>query len=299
MPMNTHPAIAVHLHLYYVEMWGTIRDYLKNLEDYPYRLFVTMVKEAPELAQEIRNFHADTEFYLVENRGYDVGPFVHVLNQIEPEDYEFILKIHTKNDNSRKASWCNILYISRWTWAHLLLRAVLGAKEQVRANIETLRRHPQIGMIGAANLIIRKPEDMPVVERGARELLAQFGFPNQRYEFVAGTMFIARSAIFRKIKDTLTLSDFEESAGSGSDGTLAHVMERVFGGLTLALGYNIQGVRRSLAYELAQPYGRFVRLWGRFVRFTFQKKITRRNRVIIKMFKIPVYYSFIGKAERR
>ena len=297
--MNTTPPLAVHLHLYYTEMWDTMKHYLKHLEAYSYRLFVTMVKEAPELRREIQAFHADCVFYTIENRGYDVGPFVHVLSQIEPEEYQFILKIHTKNDNSRKNSWCNILYISRWAWAHLLLRALLGSRKRVQRNMETMLRHPEIGMIGAANLIIHKPDDMPIVEQGAHALLRRFGFPEQRYQFVAGTMFLARSCIFRKIKDSLTLADFEESGGSGADGTLAHIMERVFGGLTLALGYRIKGVRPSPAFYAAQLYGRSVRLWKRFFKHAIRKKVTRRNRVIIRMFRIPIYYSFIGKTHRR
>ena len=53
--------IAVHLHLYYTDMWQELSQQLRNIEGTPYELFVTLVEDNPELISKIKQFHQQTE----------------------------------------------------------------------------------------------------------------------------------------------------------------------------------------------------------------------------------------------
>ena len=35
---------------------------------------------------------------IVKNLGFDLGPFVHVLNEVNLNDYSYVIKLHTKRD---------------------------------------------------------------------------------------------------------------------------------------------------------------------------------------------------------
>ena len=92
--------LAVHLHLYYTEQLPNIIKYLKSLEDVDYDLFVTMVEIDKGIEEQIKAFNKKANIRVVENRGYDIGPFVDFLHKINLDDYKYILKLHTKGNTS-------------------------------------------------------------------------------------------------------------------------------------------------------------------------------------------------------
>ena len=69
---------------------------MENIGTYPYDLYITLVKENAALVKEIQAFHPATTVWQVENRGFDVGPFIYFLQHINLSDYDLVLKIHTK-----------------------------------------------------------------------------------------------------------------------------------------------------------------------------------------------------------
>lgn len=282
LTMNAHPTLAVHLHIYYEHMWPCMRRYLEALNNTPYHLFVTLTHENTTLMREIEQFHPACTIYLVENRGYDVGPFFHVLKHIDWDAYDIILKIHTKNDTPQDLMWQNKRYMCRHWWAHLLYRALLGSPRRVRRNLELFARHADIGMIGPTQLIISHPDDSPAVQQGEQRIMAELGHEHYRSTFISGTMFMVRTGILKPLSRHFDLQDFEPTDGSVKDGTLAHIIERVFGALTLASGYRICGVARSYRFI---AYAAF----KRFCQFLYRRKVTAdQSREIIKICKIPV-----------
>ena len=72
--------IAVHLHLYYFNQLPKVLSYLKSLEGIDYDLFVTMVQENKDVEQQLKTFNPNTNIFVVENRGYDIGPFIDFLH---------------------------------------------------------------------------------------------------------------------------------------------------------------------------------------------------------------------------
>ena len=92
--------LAVHLHLYYLEQLDEILEKLCNLLEIDFDLFVTMSKVDEEVKRKILNKFSNAKVFVVANRGYDIGPFIWFLHQINLDDYEYVLKVHTKGKKS-------------------------------------------------------------------------------------------------------------------------------------------------------------------------------------------------------
>lgn len=273
--------IAVHLHLYYFDMWDRIRSLLTNISEYDYDLFVTVVENNEQIISNIKEFHPKTTVYKVENRGYDVGPFVFFLNQINLNDYDYILKIHTKNASNGVDTLINRRYISRKLWSFTLLHSVLGSRKLVKKNLELLKNN-RIGMIGSRYLITDKLKNHPAVEIGVKNIMSELGFHNfSNICFVAGTMFWVKSKLLAPIKEKFSINDFPISDSKVKDGTLAHILERVMGCLVIAQGFGIKGCDKVKELNINH-------LWTTTKRFCFYKKITNSNKLLIKILKLPV-----------
>ena len=90
--------ILVHLHLYYKDMLKTMLAYIDNISNYDYDLYVTMVEEDENTIKQIKEFNNRANIIKVSNRGFDVWPFICVLQKVNLDDYSYIIKLHTKRD---------------------------------------------------------------------------------------------------------------------------------------------------------------------------------------------------------
>ena len=90
------PKIAVHLHLYYLEQLDDILQRLSYLDGCKYDLFVTMSELNPQAYEKILKFNPQATIWQTPNFGYDIGPFIDFLHKIKFDNYDYILKIHTK-----------------------------------------------------------------------------------------------------------------------------------------------------------------------------------------------------------
>lgn len=265
-------------------MWSQIKQYLVNIGDYPYSLFVTMNEEDDDIIRDIKQFHKETSVFIVENKGYDIGPFVYFLNKIDLSKYDLILKIHTKNNIAGCDTLLNHRYVSRKYWFQLLLEALIGSKRIVLKNINAFQNNKKLGMIGSKYCITSNYKNAIDVKDKVIEIMNGFNFTNfLPITFVAGTMFFVRSKILQKVKENYTINDFDITDNQVKDGTLAHALERVFGCLVVAQGYQIQGYDRNRSFE----YQSIAKLLQRFI---FQKKITKKNYLQVKILKFPIYH---------
>ena len=210
--MNKNLSIAVHLHLYYLDMWPQIKQYLANLDDYD--LFVTMNAENRDIIEEIKKFHPATAFYVVENKGYDVGPFIFFLNRIDLNRYDLILKIHTKSNKNDCNTMLNGRYLNRKYWFRLLVEALIGTKEIFRQNIKAFQKDAEMGMIGSKYCIMSGKKDTAAMKEKVTEVMSELGFPEgEARTFAAGTMFMVRSELLQKVKDKYGIDDFAATKG--------------------------------------------------------------------------------------
>lgn len=282
--MTNQPTLAVHLHLYYTDMWEQIRQYLANIGNYPYDLFVTMTAKNPALAKEIIAFHPRTKIWVVENRGYDVGPFIDFLHHIDLNHYDLVMKIHSKGTQGKGcAFYINGLHLSKSLWANFLFAGILGSQKLFNKIITQFEQDPALGMVGAKKLITDKEEASQSSHSKIASAMSDMGFDMpQKIKFIAGTMFICRAKILQPIKEHYQLKDFEPTDSTVKDGTLAHTMERIFGTLTTVHGYKIKGYDWNWVLYLKAKI-------KNILRFIYQSKITNKNNLVIKIFKLQIY----------
>ncbi len=277
--------IAVHLHLYYLEQTDYFIGKLRNIGTTPFDLFVTMVVDNAAIQQKIRAFKPDSQIWIVENRGYDVGPFIDFINRINLDKYDYILKLHTKGGAS---SWAtnmklNGFCLNNTDWRHLLMQAVLKNRAQVIRNLKRFEKDATISLIGSSACRSDKfslykkllPQINGIIERCGLAPIANC-------EFIAGTIFWARAKIFKPLQGRFCLTDFEPTDGHVKEGALAHAMERVFGILATQKDGRIEGVKAPFLFFVKHSINWLLRL-------IYQNKKSG-GKHIIKILRIPVYH---------
>ena len=165
-------------------------------------------------------------------------------------------------------------------WKEILLDSLLKNRERIQENLNLLENNSQIGMLSSKYCITDEKRTYQKLLPQINNALTECGFSEvDKLSFVAGTMFYIRSKLLKPLLK-YSISDFDKTDGNVKDGTFAHVIERLFGGLVLAQGYTIHGIKHDnykKAFILAS-----------IKHFLFQKKQTK-NRFLIKICRIPVY----------
>ena len=280
--------IAVHLHLYYADRWPQFKNYLKNLGNYPYELFVTLPQQNAALAEEIKKFHPQSTVWVPPNRGYDIGPFIDFLHKINLPDYDLILKIHTKDQKGLQKTWLNGRCLTKKRWCSLLLQALLGSPEICTQNIAAFANMPQLGLLSSRYVITAESEYTEHLRPQIAQLLAKMGYKApQQITFAAGTMFFVRAGLMQKVKECFSITDFPETGPGVVDGTISHAFERVLGCVITLQGCQISGFDRNDGFE------RLCKL-QRLFRYFYSNDITTSHHQIIKICKIPVYYKKVN-----
>ena len=222
--------ILVCIHIYYHNQVDYIIDKLKSLNGIDYDLFVTYTNENKETNEKFLNFNKNAKFKIVENKGYDIYPFLVLINEIDLEKYSSVLKLHTKNKDE----------FDSYSWRDDLYENLMGTKNIFKANLKKLEKY---GLVGSKKRITTMNERCPENVWLFEDVCKQIGIEPKKANFIAGTIFLARIEIIKRIKELNLLQlDFEnKTMETGSNGTVAHVIERLFGVLCNDLGYKIYG----------------------------------------------------------
>ena len=285
--------VLVHIHVYYIATWPKIETYLKNIiadRSCNVEIFVT-----------VSNAIDDSKIYRIErsripnmslirapNRGYDIEPFFYMLRSISLDSYNYIIKLHTKNIVRGIDMNFNGRYISRVQWPTFLFEAIAGSKKAFSKNIENLKNNSNLGMIASSYLINnvyyhqKEQREKEIYENYIHKLHAE-QITNPTY--VAGTMFIARSDIFKPLIEANLLNEvFEQSESRKLGDTKAHAIERLFGILVTLKGMKLQGFDKSRYKDLTTSTCAHA-----IKRFIFDKRITTNGRLLIRIFRIPIW----------
>lgn len=277
--------IAVHLHIFYKDQIDKMLFYVSNLKknEYIVDLFVTIVDNDKSTIEKLKESAIKANIYVVPNKGYDVAPFLYVLGKINLDDYDYVIKIHTKNEQKVKVCDWHYLASNGYLWGKALLDALLVRKFLCK-NLRAFNTDKNLGMIGAQSFILEERKFNEEALFGIPKEMKKIGLPIPKtIQFVAGTMFMVRAGLLKPIqKAKYTFDDFEDSKKTGEDDSLAHILERLFGAIIVSQGYSIKGFDWSLKL--------FIRaLLFKLKLFFFKKKVTKNGRLIIKICKIPVY----------
>lgn len=284
--------VLVHAHVYYVRMWNELENCIKNIS-LPYELFVTLVQDNPKLRQEILKFNPSAQIRIVENRGYDVWPFIDTLNRVNLDDYAYIVKIHTKRDTDMYHVG-NGYSFENDGWRKALLKFVSSPKIFNKC-CAAFEKKSGIGMITSFDCI-HGVGTYPDALLYAKRNYPDYVLGLSDYKFVTGTMFMARAEIFKPIqKMNIDVSLFAVPDKKHST-QFAHVMERTFGEAVYYAGYTIADPISS-QYE-RKHRRRDINIKIKFSWISlFQFKYIKKQKLVVKVFGIPLWKSTFYSAK--
>lgn len=244
--------LLVILHMYYPDQADYFVRKLGNICGCDWKLVVTYTGYDAVAFRTIRDFVPDAEFMKVENIGYDIWPFIKVIKKTDLAGYDYILKLHTKG--STPGYRINGLRMRDYRWRDLLVDAILGSPAKFRACLECFEKTPKAGIICSyelkQDLHSRLPEN-GVLLRREKERIGLVSGRSEAY-FCAGSIFMARAAVLGRIQ-RLRLTDemWGTHFSSHSQGTLAHVYERLLCIMVQAAGYEMYTVRAGMLSSLS------------------------------------------------
>lgn len=253
---NKNARVLVILHLFYMSSWKEIKEYLHNLDVYNYRLIVTYTSDIIDnkVLGDIKRYKPEAVLREYPNLGYDVGSFTDVLTDIDTADYDIIFKLQSKGVK-RPQIFIYGQYFKKRDWFLNLYEGCIGAFT-VHKTIDKLMNDNSIGLVGAKNLVVADPvHKQNMVKAFMKE--QGINIP-QKYLYVAGTCFAARSVLMQPIKEMdLKIHNYRFAGRSFS---LAHKMERLICLVVLNAGCDFYGnnvlVLRRFFRKLAPGYHR-------------------------------------------
>ena len=276
--------LAVHLHLYYLKQLPLVLRYLCSLRNIDCDLFVTMVEKNPEVENRIKSIYPNAEIWQVQNRGYDIGPFIDFLHHVELDNYQYVLKVHTKGTKSKNYTSLEGRRFDNTLWGEILWNSLLQTPERLTENIQILDNNPQYGILGSKYCLTSSKKNYEKWLPQINNELESIGFnPVNELSFVAGSMFLARANCLKPLK-YYKVEDFPLTDRNIKEGTLAHIIERMIGALVANQGYIIKTINDNMS-KFQYIYFIYVTV----KRFIFQSKVTNSGKKLIKICRIPVY----------
>ncbi len=237
--------LLIHIHLYYTEQTDFFLKELSNVS-VPFDLIVTLTHEDSDVSSKISAQVPNAQFLVVENCGYDVYPFFLAMGKYDLNEYDYILKIHTKNCNTSPS--LNHIHYHGNGFRNGLITPLLGSEYNFKKAFKRIS-FPKTGIVCSKNFLIKQES---ATNNATTELLCEkYSVPYKKdYVFCAGTMFLCRSEIIKKILEKkYTAEDFRSNLKTGDSGTLAHSMETLFGIICHNMGYKIQGVHSWTTFK--------------------------------------------------
>ena len=229
------PSIAVHLHLFYVDLLPEFVSYFSNIP-YHFDLYISCQEDADVSAikaglKDLKQAKT-VDVRPLPNRGRDLAPlYVKFASEILNHDY--FLHVHSKKS----------LYSGeeKGGWRKFSLELLLGSKEKIDG-IFDLFKNQNAGLVYPDI-----QEEVPMIayswlanEGLGRQLFEEFdlGDMPQVFNYPAGSFFWARTDALKPIFTRgYTYEDFPREQGQ-TDGTLAHALERVLPFVSRKQGYD-------------------------------------------------------------
>lgn len=267
----TNIRIAVHVHVYYIDLFDEIILHLNNVP-IQFSLFVSVTNDEHRqtVLQKIHDIsHVDrAEVRIVENRGRNIAPFLAEFGR-SFHNYDYICHIHTKKS----------IYTGeeRTGWRRYLYERLLGSPDIIHAILTAFERDPKIGIIC--------PEIYPYLPYWACTWLSNKGIaamilqrlnipfdPDEYFDYPVGSMFwIRKQALDPIIGLGLTERDFPVELGQ-TDGTLHHTIERCFILAARSRGYRHLVIRDPETHVFSYRSGRNLH---QYLDMSFQKRFMR------------------------
>ncbi|QFJ56110.1 rhamnan synthesis F family protein [Pseudobutyrivibrio xylanivorans] len=229
------PSIAVHLHLFYVDLLPEFVSYFANIP-YGFDLYISCQEGADVNAiraglKELK-LAKTVDIRPLQNRGRDLAP-LYVAFGSEILKHDYILHVHSKKS----------LYSGqeKGGWRQFSLELLLGSPEKVNSIFDMFKNknaglvypdiHEEVPMIAYSWLANAGLGAKLAQEYDLGELPSVFNYP-------AGSFFWAKTDAIRPVfEHGYSYESFPEEAGQ-TDGTLAHALERILPFISRKQGYD-------------------------------------------------------------
>lgn len=276
--------ILVHVHIFYENLYPELKACLLNLKSYNCDYIFTFVKENKTLESDIKSTFSNAKVEIIKNLGFDLGPFVHVLNEVNLSDYSYVIKLHTKRDIplNGKIDW-----YTGSGWRDALLKFI--KKKDVFDNvISRLENNPKVGMHGPNICTFNKKTDDHDSCKIVLKYFRENNLKVSKYKFVAGTMFMVRAELLELIKKlNITQDNFESPDITHNGCQMAHIFERLCGYTVTSQGYKIVDCTYNLI--LSQFIYFLINLKKFLQASLITVRVTKKNKLLIKVLRIPVF----------
>lgn len=244
--------IFIHFHIYYHDQLDYYLEKLRNIISCHKKIYVTMSVGCQSTEKKLKELEPNVIIEILPNKGYDIFPFLYVINKIDLNLYDYILKIHTKG--KRKDSlFIGDTNVGDERWRDLLVDSLIKDPFVFERNLDIFAKNKKVGLIGNKQLILQgesyqNKRDFKKTLKEACFLFKTKKIP--KFYYVGGTMFIGRSSIFRVFQDKNILQKcFEIPEKTGSKFfTKAHIYERMLGLAVYMAGFHIMGIFIDEAY---------------------------------------------------
>ncbi|MDB5660706.1 MAG: Lipopolysaccharide biosynthesis protein LPS:glycosyltransferase [Cypionkella sp.] len=225
------PRTLVHLHVYYIDQISYMVEKLKNISGTEWDLVITSNFKEEDFKKAFHGLTPSVQFMATENKGFDALPFLKVLESRNLSQYDFVMKLHTKN--FRPESEASLVYgrpVPGYKWRDDLVDALLISSSKFEDSLLRFEAEPGLGMLACSDYVFTTEENREQKTYNLRHWLNMYGIEGGT-RYVGGTMFIARAYPFERFK-RFPSKDLDFAAGDSSSGShknLAHVFERLFG----------------------------------------------------------------------
>ncbi|MDO6586861.1 glycoside hydrolase family 99-like domain-containing protein [Salipiger sp. 1_MG-2023] len=239
--------VAVHLHLFHVEMALDFRRWLDAIP-VPFDLFVSVphtseVITAERVFSRLENVRRITAVSFP-NVGRDIAPMIAGFGmRLAP--YDLVLHMHSKKSSHTPG---------KRDWSVQMGHHLLGSRGHAAAMLEMFEDRPDLGLVFPTyHPSVRKQIKWGANFATCRELMARAGarlYETDLTPFPAGSFFAIRGALLRPLlAGSFRFEDFGAEAGQ-VDGTLAHAIERSFALLCRQFGYSFRQIRAARPFSM-------------------------------------------------
>ena len=237
------PRTLVHLHVHYQDQLSYLFQKLESIEGSDWHLLVTANANFDEIENAVKARYQDATILRLKNQGFDAYPFLKALQASNLSEFDFILKLHTKNARpDREDSLVYGLPVPGHKWRDDMVDALLKSKELFRDNLKAFEQNSELGCLASEKYIFSIHDNNEMRNYDLRSWMNKFGLERGSH-YVGGTMFMARTYPFHRLKsinpDSLDFASGDQVSGSHKN--LAHVFERLFGLVLENEGLSIRG----------------------------------------------------------
>lgn len=242
MPLARQPKVALFMHLYYLDGLAEAYHYAGSLPEYADLYITTNTQEkAEQIAHYMEPLGRKTKVVVVENRGREYAGFFIGLREYV-KDYEYIGIAHGKKSRYEKP------YIVGDSFAFHCFENTLTSRAFVNNVIATFEENPRLGL-----LVPPTPSHAMYYTTIGREwrgnypamveLLKDWQIkaptdPTKPPVAPLGGFFWFRTSALRKLFDReFTYEMFPEEPCTAVDGTIMHVLERIYPFVAQDAGY--------------------------------------------------------------